>query len=181
MKLLPAALALSLAGGVALAQPKQVIPLAPTEAPKQTQPQTPKSAPAPAAAAPAKKSPAAPAASKKAEAKKAGEAPLVPMDGVIVARGAQGYLGVAVVGGTFVVKFYDEKKLPKTPDVAQISLRWQPKNRNIIERALLSPTGANAFGSSKTVQPPFNFKLYITMLGAEGAETGESFVLDFTQ
>lgn len=185
MKLLVAALGLVLVGGAAFAQSqkKVVVPLAPPpDAP--AQPEQLPSAPRPSTpTAPAKKETAPAASAKKADAKKENEkeTPPPPMEGIVVARGERGYIGIAVVNGTFVIKFYDDKKRAKTPDVAQVALRWEPKNRSIIERTLLTPAGANIVTSSKVVLAPFNFQLYITMLGDGGAATGENHVITFQQ
>lgn len=158
---------------------KVVVPLAPADTPAAKEP--PPAAVRPATPAAGARKEAAPATPKKAGDKKEKEAPPPPMEGIVVARGDKGYIGVAVVNGLFVMKFYDDKKRARTPDVAQVALRWEPKNRSTIERTLLTPAGANSLTSSKVVLAPFNFQLYVTMLGEGGAATGENHVITFQQ
>ncbi|MBL9201829.1 MAG: hypothetical protein JNL39_15065 [Opitutaceae bacterium] len=131
-----------------------------------------------AEAAPAKKGDAA----KKGE----GKAPEpAKIEGMEVARRGGGYLGVAMVGGTFKISFYDAKKKPVTADVARAVLRWDPKYKVGSERVVLNRTeDGKALASPRNIRPPYLFKLYITLLKdaaegevAEGA--GETHVIDF--
>ena len=130
--------------------------------------------------APKAKTPPVAPAPKKDEKKK--EEPVAKMEGQIVDRGARGSLGVQVKNGVFVVNFYDAKKKAIAPDVPQVAVRWEPKNKSIAERTLLTPGGgANSMTSSKIVQPPLMFRMYLTMLAEGGEATGETYVFDFRQ
>lgn len=133
--------------------------------------------------APAKKSgTATKAGAGAATAKK--EAP-AKIEGMEVARGAKGFLGVQVVDGRFKINFYDEKKKPMKPDVARAALRWDPKYKVGVERVVLTPTGENALSSERFIRPPYNFKLFVTLIkeAADGAEdpAGETYTIDFKQ
>lgn len=149
--------------------------------------QTPTSAPvsnqkAPAAksALPAKTAPAAKAPAAKAVKK---EEPPPKIEGITIPRG-KNFLGIQIVNGTFKLSFYDEKKKPVPPDVSRAVLRWDPKYKVGKERLLLGPgEDGKSLSSPKNIRPPYNFKLYITLLkeASEAEEpAGETFVIDFT-
>jgi len=138
---------------------------------------------APAGSATKAATPAAGAA--KAPAKKAEAVPKI--EGMEIARGAKGFLGLQLVGGTFKLSFYDMKKKPVAPDVARAMLRWDPKGKVGQERLVLNRDGM-ALSSPRPVRPPYVFKLFITLIpegaatgdGAEAAApAGETIVVDF--
>jgi hypothetical protein len=92
------------------------------------------------------------------------------------------------VDGNFRLSFYNDKKKPVAPDVGRAVLRWDPKYKLGMERAVLTPGGGpNLLTSPKFVRPPYNFKLTIVLLGAdadgegEGEPVGETHVIDFRQ
>ena len=107
------------------------------------------------------------------------------IDGMEIARGAKGFLGLQIVNGTFKMSFYDAKKKPVPPDVAQAILRWDAKMKAPPERVVLLPGGGpNALGSEKVLRPPYTFKLTILMLpvAPEGPEpVPEVLSVDFRQ
>ena len=126
---------------------------------------------------------AAPAAATvPAPAAKVAEPPKI--EGMEVARAGGGYLGVAIVGGTFKISFYDAKRKPVQADVSRALLRWDPKYKQGAERVVLT-LGADgkSLASAKTIRPPYAFKLFITLLkneaGTEDASAGEVLVVDF--
>lgn len=138
---------------------------------------------APAGSATKAATPAAGAA--KAPAKKAETVPKI--EGMEIARGAKGFLGLQLVGGTFKLAFYDMKKKPVAPDVARAMLRWDPKGKVGQERVVLNRSGM-ALSSPRPVKPPYVFKLFITLIpeaAAAGADNpdaapaGETIVVDF--
>lgn len=121
----------------------------------------------------------------KGAAKKAGaaeKAEPAKIEGMEVARGSS-YLGVAMVGGTFKISFYDAKKKPVAADVARALLRWDPKYKVGSERVMLNRSeDGMALASPRSIRPPYLFKLYITLLkDAAGGDdaAGETFVIDF--
>lgn len=107
------------------------------------------------------------------------------IEGMEIARGSHGFLGLQIVNGTFKMSFYDTKKKPAPPDVARAILRWEAKIKAPPERVVMLPGGeANTFVSEKIVRPPYNFKLTILLLPAapEGTEpVPETLLVDFRQ
>lgn len=120
----------------------------------------------------------------KAKAKK--EEPPAKIEGMEIKRGDRGFLGLQIVNSTFKLSFYDAKKKPMAPDVANAAFRWNVNYQKAPERTLLTPSG-NALVSEKTIRPPHNFKIFVTLFkqtggGAEDANAGaENFTVDFTQ
>lgn len=129
---------------------------------------------------PAKKNPAEAGSADKAGKKE--EPPKI--EGMEIPRGTR-FLGLQVVNSVFKLSFYDAKKKPIPPDVARVVLRWDAKYKVGQERTVLSPGGGvNSMTSEKTVRPPYNFKLFMTLLkdAAEGEDpVGETIVVDFRQ
>ena len=121
--------------------------------------------------------PAAPADAKKDAKKKEDDAGKI--DGMEIARGA-GFMGLQIVEGAFKLTFYDGKKKPVAPDVARAVFRWNVPYQKAPERALLTSNGT-AMVADKTVKPPFNFKLFVTLFKGEGDENAENLTIDFTQ
>lgn len=148
--------------------------------------QTPAPAPVPGKTAPAAKSvpPAKSAPAAKAPAAKTVKKEEPPkIEGITIPRG-KNFLGIQIVNGTFKLSFYDEKKKPIPADVPRAVLRWDPKYKVGKERLLLGPgEDGKSLTSPKNIRPPYNFKLYITLL-KEALEAedpaGETFVIDFT-
>ncbi|HUR59128.1 MAG TPA: hypothetical protein VM029_15540 [Opitutaceae bacterium] len=139
----------------------------------------------PAKSPPAKNPPAKNPADKAAPGKTAKkEEPPPKIEGMEVSRGDR-FLGLQIVDSVFKLSFYDAKKKPVAPDVARAVLRWDPKYKVGQERTVLSPGGGmNSMTSEKTIRPPYNFKLFITLLkqASEGEDpVGETIVVDFKQ
>jgi hypothetical protein len=112
----------------------------------------PKPAPAPSPA---------PSAPKPAE-------PAPKIEGVPIARQDGRWLGLAVEGGHLMLRFYDKDKKPeKTPDAHRATARWSPVGKSGDERAVLNPAGG-ALTAPQFVRPPLNFRVYLTLLDAEG-------------
>lgn len=127
-------------------------------------------APAPAKAAP-----------KNGEPAKAEPAPVI--EGIVVPRGALGFMGVQIVNSTFKISFYDAKRKPAKADVTRALLRWDPKYKKGSERVVLNVSeDGKSLSSPRDIRPPYLFKLFITLLkdGAEGEDaSGETHVIDF--
>ena len=115
------------------------------------------------------------------KAGKKDEAPKI--EGMEIARGNRGYLGLQIVNGAFKMSFYDAKKKPTAPDVARALLRWDAKYKVGQERLVLNPGGdGTSLAAPKTIRPPYNFKLFITLVkdATENEEpVGETHVIDF--
>jgi hypothetical protein len=89
--------------------------------------------------------------------------------GIELPRQKGGFLGVTVDGPRLVVKFYDVDKKPVAVDVARAAARWDPINKTSDVRTVLNPDeGGKALISPLVVQPPLVFKVYLTLLDAEG-------------
>jgi len=139
---------------------------------------TDKTAPGTKAAPGAKKTPG------KDSAKK--EEPPAKIEGIEIARGAKGFLGIQIVESNFKLSFYDAKKKPVAVDVARAVLRWDPKYKVGQERIVLNPSSdGKSLAASRSIRPPYNFKLFITLLkdssASDESPVGESFVIDFKQ
>ncbi len=135
---------------------------------------------APGAKAPAAASTKAPAKGVADKAAKAEEAP-PKIEGMEIARGAKGFLGLQVTGGNFKLSFYDGKKKPMAPDVVRATLRWSPKYQPGPEFYVLGPGDGKSLTVAKNVRPPYQFKLFVSMFVEGVEEPTESFVVDFTQ
>jgi hypothetical protein len=143
---------------------------------------TAQTAPAPnLAAPPAARGSAAPApvAPKPKETPKPSAPESAPkIEGTPLARQNGGWLGLAVEGGHFVLRFYDKDKKPAKADAPRATARWQPANKPGDQRAVLNPSGdGTALTAPQAVTPPLTFKVYLTLLDAEG-NAAESFVAD---
>jgi hypothetical protein len=103
--------------------------------------------------------------------------------GIAVPRGERGFMGIEMVGGNFKISFYDTKKKPIPPDVTRAALRWDAKYKVGQERLVLNPDAdGKSLSNPKTIRPPYNFKLFITLIkeATEKEEpVGETHVVDF--
>jgi hypothetical protein len=130
-------------------------------------------------------------ASAKSRAKDAGETPASPaattkedekegkIVGVEIARANGNFLGLSTEDGGFKLAFYNAKKKPVAIDVATGVARWQPSAKKGNELAPLSPSGeGKALASSKFVQPPRIFKVYLTLFNAAG-DAVENYTVDY--
>jgi hypothetical protein len=100
------------------------------------------------------------------------------IEGLEFPRAAGGFIGVTVDGTRFVMKFYDAEKKPVPGDVARATARWNPLNKIGEVRSVLNPDDAGkSLVSTPVVRPPLVFKVYFTLLDAEGKAL-DSFVAD---
>lgn len=113
------------------------------------------------------------------------EEKVAKIEGVEIPRGEKGFLGIQIVDSAFKLSFYDEKKKPIAPDVDRAALRWDPKYKVGEERLVLTLGGdGKSLGSPKNIRPPYNFKLFITLVkdATEGqSPLNETHVIDFRQ
>ncbi len=106
--------------------------------------------------------------------------PKIP--GTVIPRQKGGFLGLVVENGNFKLSFYNEKKGPVPIDVARATARWEGHHSIYDERAVLNPTpDGKALISSKFVQPPYVFRLYLTLIPEGENPTVESHTVDFHQ
>lgn len=119
----------------------------------------------------------APAAAAKKEGVIAGQ--------TIKRKVGDGYLGLQVVDGNFKLTYYDKDKLPVAADHPRALLRWPVRYKLGDERLMLNVAGDGTFlTSARFVRPPYNFRLFITLLGASGDdESGatEAYSINFRQ
>jgi len=111
-------------------------------------------------------------------AKPAGEEPEVTIPGVSAPRSKGGFIGIEVSDSGFKLSFYDKEKKPVDCDVARASARWKPNYKIGDERRMLNPSGDGRTLTSPPIRPPYNFKLFLTLLSEEG-QAVETYVLDF--
>ena len=109
------------------------------------------------------------------------EEPPAKIEGMEIARGAKGFLGLQIVGGTFRMAFYDAKKKPMTPDVVRATLRWTPNYKPGKEFYVLDSNDGKALVGPRIVPPPYRFKLFISLFVEGVNDPVESFVVDFLQ
>jgi hypothetical protein len=107
------------------------------------------------------------------------------IDGLEIARGEHGFLGVKLEDSHFKVSFYNAKKEPVVGDVDRIALRWAVPYQPNPERAVLTSAGdGKSFSADKVIRPPYTFKLYLTLLKdpVPGEElVAETYAVDFAQ
>ena len=123
--------------------------------------------------------PVKPGTKAKKEVKKE-EEPVI--SGQTIARANGTYLGLELAGGFFKLTFYDAKKKPMTPDADRAAARW-PNSRHADlgpNRAVLNRSGDVLIGN-KTVVPPLNFTVFITLLKGESDDSAgaETFAVPF--
>ena len=140
---------------------------------------------APKAGATAKAAPGAAAkgATAKGAADKAGkkEEPPPKIEGMEIARGAKGFLGLQIVDGNFKLSFFDPKKKAIASDVVRAVLRWTPNYKPGTEIYILGPGDGKSLTVAKTVRPPYTIKLFMSLFVEGNDEPVESYVLDFKQ
>lgn len=133
--------------------------------------ETPRPAPA------SKPGAAAPAAA--ASAQKA-EEPVIP--GFPITRTKGGFLSLAVENGNFRLSFYDTSKQPVSADVSRANVRWIVHYTVYDQRTVLNPTpDGMALTSSTYIRPPYQFKLYLTLIVDGSSEAPETYAIDFRQ
>lgn len=119
----------------------------------------------------------------KGAADKAGkkEEPPAKIEGMEIARGTKGFLGLHIVDGNFKLSFFDPKKKAVAPDVVRAVLRWTPNYKPGSEIYVLGPGSGKFLTVAKTVRPPYSFKLFMSLFVDGNDEPVESYVLDFKQ
>jgi hypothetical protein len=125
---------------------------------------------------------------KKADAGKSAKKEEAPakIEGMEIARGDAGFMGLKIVDGTFKLTFYDKAKKPIAADVSQAVMRWNPVYQRNEERVVLERSGDGKYLTSpRVIRPPHSFKLYMTLFkepspGTE-AVAAENYVVDFAQ
>lgn len=100
------------------------------------------------------------------------------IEGIEIARSNGTFIGAKIEGVRLVLKFYDKEKKPVAPDAARAAARWNPINKKGEQRSVLNPDGSGvALASTPTVQPPWVYIVYVSLLDSEGSGI-ESFTID---
>jgi hypothetical protein len=103
------------------------------------------------------------------------------IEGLELARKNGGFVGLTVEGPRLVLKFYDADKKPADLDVARAAARWDPVTKTGDVRSVLNPSSdGKSLVSTPVVQPPLVFKVYLTLLSADGTAV-ESLVADLRE
>jgi hypothetical protein len=117
----------------------------------------------------------------KVEPKKKEEA-MGTIKGTEIKRANGTYLGLEVVGGHFVLSFYNAKKKPMAVDVTRANARWPNKRSGTPSeyRTVLNGSGTTLVGEGP-VLPPLTFTVRLNLLQGEGdaSKVVESFVVPF--
>ena len=100
--------------------------------------------------------------------------------GFAIPRDKGGYLGLEIVNGNFKLSFYNDKKQPVAVDVTRATARWIVHYSVYDERAVLNPSpDGMSLTSGKFVRPPYQFKLYLTLITEGSDQPPEAHTIDF--
>ena len=127
---------------------------------------------APAKAKPDKAKPDTPAAAPADEE--------IVLPGTVINRANGGFLSIQVEGGCLKMSFYDAKKKLIDPDVDRAAARWSPKYKVGEEHRVLVRAGDGKSLISPAVRPPYNFKLFLTLLTADD-QAVENYTVDLRE
>lgn len=93
-----------------------------------------------------------------------------------------GFLGIQIVNSNFKLTFYDKDKKPVRADFGRALLRWDVTYKNVQERLILATEGDGTYlASSRVIRPPYNFQLFITLIGEGKNQESETYVIRFRQ
>lgn len=125
----------------------------------------------------AQPAPKAPGAAKGAQPAPAEAAKI---EGLVIARPDGRFLGLTLAEGKFKLRFYGNDRKPAQPDVLRVVARWPNIHGPGQNRTVLTPAGeGNFLLGAQFVRPPHTFKLFLTLIAAEGGEPTESYSVDF--
>jgi hypothetical protein len=97
-------------------------------------------------------------------------------------KGKDGFLGLVLENSCFKLSFYDKDKKPIPADVTRATARWMGHHSIYDERAVLNASSDGmALTSTKFVQGPFTFKVFLTLLTEGNDAASENYVVDFHQ
>lgn len=121
-------------------------------------------------------SPQAPAAAAKDDSAEAD----VTLPGTVLVRpNGKGFLSLTIEGNGFKLAFYDAKKKQIPCDVAKAAARWRPNYKTTEDRKILLPSSDGKTLESSDVRPPYNFKLFLTLLSEDGQAVESYGNIDF--
>lgn len=132
----------------------------------------------PMLAQPAAPSPVAPKGAKTAPTKAPKEEARIA--GTVIVRTDGRFLGLTLAEGKFKLRFYGKDRKPVRADVLRVVARWPNVHGPGQNRTVLTPSGDGTFVlGMQFVRPPHAFKLFLTLITAEGAEPTETYSVDF--
>ncbi|MCF3648896.1 hypothetical protein [Synoicihabitans lomoniglobus] len=99
--------------------------------------------------------------------------------GVEIARGAAGFLGLAIEGNAFVLRFYDAEKAEINADAARAVVSWNAVQKAGRQRVVLTG-GGSALRSPPRVLRPYAFIAYLSLITEDG-EAIESHAVNMRQ
>jgi hypothetical protein len=112
-------------------------------------------------------------------ANKAAEADPV-IEGMVLDRPDGTFLGLTLQEGKYKLAFYDRDKMPMRVNVLRGVARWPNLHGPGQNRTVLNPTGDGTYLlGNQFVRAPHSFRLFITLIAAEGVEATESYSVDF--
>ena len=118
-------------------------------------------------------------AKQEATAKPEDKEPEATIPGTSHERPNGGFIGItADPTNGFTISFYDKDKKQIPCDVARASARWKPNYKIGEERRIFNPSGDGQTLTAPAPRPPYNFKLFLTLLSEDGAVV-ENYALDF--
>jgi len=97
-------------------------------------------------------------------------------------KSGDGFLGIEIVNSNFKLTFYDKDKKPVRADFGRALLRWDVTYKNVQERLILTTDGDGTYlASPRVIRPPYNFQLFITLIGEGKNQESETYVIRFHQ
>jgi hypothetical protein len=112
-------------------------------------------------------------------ANKAAEAEPV-IEGMVLDRPDGSFLGLTLQEGKYKLAFYDRDKMPTRVNVLRGVARWPNLHGPGQNRTVLNPAGDGTYLLGiQFVRAPHSFRLFITLIAAEGVEATESYSVDF--
>ena len=107
-------------------------------------------------------------------------AEVLAIEGLAIARPDGRFLGLTLAEGKFKLRFYGKDRKPVPPDALRAVARWPNVHGPGQHRTVLTPAGDGSFLlGAQFVRPPHTFKLFLTLIAAEGVEPTESYSVDF--
>ena len=107
-------------------------------------------------------SPAAPAPAAAASGEKKEEEIKIP--GTVLPRPDGRFLSVETEGVQLKVTFYNQEKKKEPADAIRITARWNDTRPRF---TVLVPTGAETLASPNVLKRPFNYIVYLVLVGAD--------------
>lgn len=119
--------------------------------------------------------PAVPAGAAPTEA----AAPEPKLDGVVVERTDGTFMTLTMDGPLLVLKFFNKKKQPVTPDVTTGFVRFIFAGRRPEHRALALSSDGKSLIQVRTFHPPYVFKAFISLAHSADDPNPETYTVDY--